>query len=412
MKSKTQQACDEFLKNPALTINEISNNLNCSGRTVKRGVRKAKQILRSNANQVKTQETSDTTEGSNRSIVTTSSDIRTLDDLIAFSKIDTDEWDVVKHTVNSWGSATNENFQVKAWLKKRGDEFSIKEYIDEFKDSALTHSPTSYIPISHIDKSNNAVEISIHDLHFGSLCWGPETGEGYDIKIAQRIYLDAVNYLAAATESFKPSEIILPVGSDFFNVNSMLNMTAHGTPQDEDCRWQKTYIYGRRMVVMAVDKLRNIAPVKVFIVPGNHDEERAFYLGDSLECWYKNCNNVTVDNTPGPRKYWKWGKCLLGLTHGKDEVKGTLPLIMADEVPELWVDSKFKEWHTGHLHHKAKKSYDYATEVRGVREKILGSLAATDSWHTKKGYSGLREAEAFVWNKDKGNIASFAYHPV
>lgn len=301
--------------------------------------------------------------------------------------------------------------RILTW-NKAVKEKSIPDYSEEFKQAVSLHKPYQYKPIFNNSQSGNAIEIAIHDLHFGSLCWGEETGENYDIKIAERIFLDAVNYLITVTKSFNPELYILPAGSDFFNVNSMLNTTVAGTYQDEDCRWQKTYIYGRKMMVKAIDMLRGIADVKVIMISGNHDAERAYYLGDSLECWYRECNNVEVNNSPKPRKYLQWGKCLLGLTHGKEEVKGTLPLLMATEEPKLWARTKYREFHTGHLHHKAMKSYDYGVENQGVREKIIGSLAATDSWHVKKGYSGLREAEAFIWNKEQGQVASFSYHPV
>lgn len=300
--------------------------------------------------------------------------------------------------------------KVVEWHKTTEDLSGI-DLAKEFKQAISTHKPYKYKPVYNYSTSGNAVEVAIHDLHFGSLCWGAETGENYDIKIAKKVFLDAINHFISATKHLKPELFILPTGSDFFNVNSKLNTTVAGTLQDEDCRYQKTFNFGLEMLVIAIDILRGIAPVHVPFIPGNHDEERAFYLGVALASWYRKCNNVTVDNAPTTRKYWQWGKCLLGLTHGSEEVKGTLPMIMATEQPQLWAKTKYREWHTGHLHHKANKSYDYGLENNGVRERIIGSLAAADSWHTKKGYSGLREAEAFIWNKNKGQIASFSYHP-
>ena len=297
------------------------------------------------------------------------------------------------------------------WDKIKPDEGNVEFLKKEFSDHAREHAPQYTPSIKNISNSGNAIEIDIHDLHFGSLCWGPETGQHYDIKIAQKIYLAAIEHLVSRIIPLEPEAILFPVGSDFFNVNSKLNMTVAGTAQDEDCRWQKTYVYGRRMVVQAVDMLRSIAPVHVPIIGGNHDEERAFYLGDSLSAWYRNCDNVTIDNSPTLRKYWKWGKCLIGLTHGSEEPKGTLPMIMANEVPKLWANTIYREWHIGHLHHASYKSYDYGSETQGVRERILSSLAATDSWHKKKGYSGLREATAFNWNKEHGQNAIFSWHP-
>jgi len=411
MKSKTQRACDIFLKNPALSIREMQDIIGCSDRTVKSGRKKAKQIMQKQADKTITEKFTDTVSGNERSFVTTSSDIRTLEELIEFANIDLDKWEIVKHTINSWGSGRNENFQVKVWLKKYIEEFSIKEYIAEFKEAAQQHVPQVYEPI-HINSENKniAIEIGVHDLHFGSLCWGEETGENYDIKIAEKVYLDAIKYFAAIAKSFNPKEILFPIGSDLFNVDNIQNATFNNTVQDEDSRYIKTYILARKMIVKAIDILINVCPVvRVPIIPGNHDTTRTLMLSDSLESWYRDCENVIIENSPMPRKYWKWGKCLLMLTHGASEVKGTLPMIFANEAAEHWGSTIYRHIHKGHLHHRASKSYDYGTENQGIREHILPSLAATDAWHKSKGYSGLRSASLFVWDKNKGNIAEFNY---
>lgn len=351
--------------------------------------------------------------GPNRNIVSTSSKIRTLEQLLKFCNVDEDKWYVKKHVVNSWGSEDNPCFQVKAWLSERtekdiGPQRFSEQQIKEMNEHAPVYEPVPYVK----QRKEHAGMTSIHDLHFGSHCWKPETGQSYDIKIAESVYMEAVYNLAAHLDQYRPSKIFFPVGSDFFNVNSKLNMTANGTFQDEDCRWQKTFIYGRRMVVRAVDVLRLIAPVHIPVVPGNHDEERAYYLGDSLLCWYRNAEDVTIDNSPITRKYLKWGANVLGLTHGNDEVKGTLPMIMMQEIPREWhLDARFFEWLTGHLHHQATKAYDYQTETNGVIERVLPSLAGTDSWHKKKGYSGMRSAEASLYHLEDGPVARFHYQP-
>ena len=408
--NKQGRVIDLYTKNPDLTCKDLQRMVGCSARTVKYArilARQNKDFGNSKAVNFK-----DEIESNKRSIVTTSAEIRTLAELLEFSNVDMEEWEIVKHTVNSWGSYKNENFQVKVWLRKRGgEELSIKEFADEFKEAIKNYSCKKYKPVKYSYDSGNAVELALHDLHFGSLCWGMETGQNYDIKIAERLFLDAVDYAIDITKSFNPDLFILPIGSDFFNVNSMLNQTVHGTPQDEDCRWQKTFVCARKMIVHAADRLKEIAPVKMFVIPGNHDEERAFYLGESLVSWYRLCDEININNDPTPRKYWAWGDGLLLMTHGKDEVKGQLPMIMATEEPFLWSRAKYREVHKGHLHSYGIKGQDLGTDNRGVKERLIGSLAAVDSWHKKKGYGSLRETNSFVWNKKKGVIADFPYHP-
>ena len=349
-------------------------------------------------------------EGPNLNIVSKSTDIRTLEQLLAYTRVDLSVWEVQKHTVNMWGSEANPNFQVKAWLKKRDDAVNIAEDIEALKADAKKYAPK--YPKQKYPKSEtgNLLEISLFDHHFGQLSWGDETRSShYDVKISERLAHEAVDYILS--NSPKPDKILLPIGNDFFNVNSMLNATVAGTPQSEDDRWKKTYKKGRELWVGIIEKCMQIAPVDVVIIPGNHDEERVYYLGDSLECWFNRCNDVEIDNRPANRKYYPWGDCLIGYTHGDKEAKGTLVNIMATEVPMLWSGAKYREWHKGHLHAAKETAFQILDEARGVREWIMPSLVAIDDWHSGKGYSALRETIACNWNKSKGKNQMIMYHP-
>ena len=59
------------------------------------------------------------------------------------------------------------------------------------------------------------------------------------------------------------------------------------------------------------------APVRVVVVPGNHDEESMLHMGDALEALYENTlTHVTVDNSRPLMKAYKYGECLLIFDHG------------------------------------------------------------------------------------------------
>jgi hypothetical protein len=354
-------------------------------------------------------------QGPNLNIVTQSSSIRTLDELLAYTGVDMGAWEVQRHVVNSWGSEANENFQVKAWLKLREDSLNEREAILALMEEAKKYSPKyPKIPKSQISKSGLLFELSMFDHHFGQLSWAEETrGQHYDVKIAEELALDAVRYELSRIKDVKPERILLPIGNDFFNVNSRDDTTVHGTRQAEDDRWQKTFVAGRRLWVKIIEMCLQIAPVDVIIILGNHDAERSFYLGDALECWFYNAPDVTVDNSPVLRKYYRWGKSLLGFTHGSEERKGKGVLInlMAVEKPQDWADTKYREWHKGHLHAASSLAFQVLDEDLGVRELVLPSLVALDDYHAGKGYSHLRETTGMLWDKEKGKIDTYAYHP-
>ena len=160
-------------------------------------------------------------------------------------------------------------------------------------------------------------------------------------------------------------------------------------------------------MVEAIDKCTTIAPVDVLVIPGNHDEERSFYMGEVLSAWYRSCPNVTVDNRAMKRKYYPYGVNLIGLTHGYYERLVNLSNIMPHEVPDLWAASKYREWHVRDKHHK-KDMHIITDEKIGMVIRILRSLSAPSTWAFDKGFIGsLRAGEGFMWHPSKGLIAQF-----
>jgi len=338
--------------------------------------------------------------------------IKTLDDLLKFSEIDLNIWKVEKVTTNTWGNSKYPCYQIKAWLKlKDATKIDIKQTCIKVIDSIKNYSPKSVIKRETL-KDSCMLEIALVDHHFGQMSWGKETGQSnYDIKIAEKLYHDATDYIINSTSMFNFDKILYIIGNDFFNVNNQINTTAGGTFQDEDCRWQKSFNIGVQIHIDTVEKLKQIADVHVINVPGNHDSERAFYLGSVLQGRFFNDKNVTIDNEPKERKYYKYGKNLLGLTHGYkikyDRLFGLMPV----EAKNLWSDCKYYEWHIGHVHHEEKKILNINTEESQIRLRTLPTLTATDAWHAKSGYLSIRETQAYIWHPEKGNISQFNYKP-
>jgi len=245
------------------------------------------------------------------------------------------------------------------------------------------------------------LEIATPDLHVGKLAHTAETGRRpYDVKIAIATFNRALEGLIERTKNYPISEILFVCGNDLFNSDNEDNTTTGGTAVDTDGRFFKTFRHTRKMIVTAIERLRQIAKVKVLMCPGNHDRQTAYHLGDSLECYFHADPMVEVDNTPAPRKYVEFGKCLIGVCHGDEGKVSDYASLMAAEVPEAWGRTKFREVHCGHFH-KLK-----VLEEHGVRTRLLSALTEADSWHCHQGYIGaIRQAEAFVWSKKEGLLS-------
>jgi len=368
-----------------------------------------------------TEEFEEDNRGNTNVLTSKSKRIVTLDDALKHFNVDLDVWAVDRYTVNNWEvGARDENkkirvtplMQVKVWLKKKVEtnddllKSEIKALIEEAKVFAPIYpvfKPQKFTDDRHL------LEIAIMDLHLGKLCWSPEVGENYDSAIAESLYMNAIRDLVQKTNGYPVEEIVLPTGNDFFHIDKQDNTTTKGTRQDVDSRWQRASRIARRMLIEAIDALSVIAPVVVPIIPGNHDNERAFYLGEVLDAWYHHNSRVTIDNEPKPRKYHHYGVNLIGYTHGNEEKIDTLPTIMMREKKDILKDVEFMEWHIGHVHKSKETKYIAGDTFNGVSVRVIPSLCAADAWHHKKGYvKGIRAAEAYIWHHDTGYVGHFS----
>ena len=187
-------------------------------------------------------------------------------------------------------------------------------------------------------------------------------------------------------------------------------MTAAGTMQSNDGRYQKAYQVTLGLLVGAIDRLRLVAPVDVISVPGNHDTLSAWTITETVKAWFRNAEDVNVDHSPMLRKYYRHGRCLVGLTHGDKERPDDLPMLMATERKEDWSQTRYREWFLGHFHKSAVKIKTVGDEFHGVRVRTLPSLCGTDAWHFGQGYTGnLRSAEMYYLHAERGLAGTTVY---
>jgi len=352
-------------------------------------------------------------ESGNRCEVTVKSlDVRTEDDALRVANIDTSIWYVDRCVVNSWevtlgdtatggmGPQTFTNWQVKLHLERKAPK-AIQDGIAEL----LTRLPVAKPQRKKVDASGHLMsEISIYDPHFGKLSWGEEVGEDYNLSIAARRMTDAFSDLLYRSGN-EVSEILIPVGGDYLHINDRTNSTPRsGNRLDVDSRLPKIFRAGASALINCIGMARKPGVmVRVKILPGNHDPDTVFYIGEVLSAYYRNCEDVEIDNSPKARKYYQWGVGMIGFSHGCDEKPTDLPLLMAGEAPEMWAATKHREFHVGHLHKKKTMHHVAGDSVGPVYVRVLPSICGPDYWHYAKGYTMSRKAaEAFVWHDRHG----------
>lgn len=374
-----------------------------------------------NAAAKKVQET-DEIAGDSRSISLPRTRIHTLEELVEYCKVDLDIWEVDRFICNKWeigikvdeGEAAHVEveplFQIKAFLKKRKAVQETKRIIERLWKSAEKHSPACYIhKPKKKSKTGNVVEHSIADIHHGALIWGSETGNAdWDLKKSIPVHKEAFTSLIRRTDNYEPDYALLVVGNDRQNADNRKGSTEAGTQQDNDGRYQKVFDASFDLAVWEIDTcLDRYGKVVVKIVPGNHDPLSAWHLGKALTVQYGKASEVEIDNSPNPKKYWEYGTNMILFAHGQNRPKGKLQnfgKIMAAERPSMWGRTRWRECHTGHVHH------EQAFEMEGARVRSLSSLRPPCTWSNEMNFTGsIRMAESFVWNFDLGLIGTAIY---
>ena len=268
------------------------------------------------------------------------------------------EWDLCNSKSSVWNTQRKDEqvitlYASKITVKPKKNVVSFDKIKSMFDEMVSTYN-RPIIKKREVCNNGKMLEIPIMDLHLGKLGFKEEVGEDYSSKIAEERFLHVIQDFINRVQGQKFEKIIFPVGQDFFNFSTISGSTIHGTPQDNDKKWQSMILHGQEILVKAIDMLSQIAPVEVFWVAGNHDTTFSFQVVCYLHAWFRNDENVSVSMDYKHRKYVEFGNCLIGYSHGEKEKK-RISGIMQVEAKEAWGRTMFHEWHLGHYHSEITK---------------------------------------------------------
>lgn len=293
-------------------------------------------------------------------------------------------------SVKFWQTQKGETrYSIVSKDKKKLDIEAVKKEISDFAASVSTDHGVKYYPQAIRTKDSVVYEISLPDLHYGKMT------ELSKDKL-ESLYLQTIKDLVVKAAGLNIERFLLPIGNDGMNSEGLRQSTTKGTPQYDSLGWKESFRGYWKLLVLAIDYLKNIAPVDVIVVSGNHDYERMYYAGDVLSGWYRNNPNVMINNNDDPRKYYEYGVNMIMFTHGDNEKAHDIPLIMATEKPEMFARAKHHEAHCGHFHK------EQVNEYRGIKVRFIPSICPNDEWHKKMGYAAKRTGQAYIWSKTRG----------
>ena len=302
------------------------------------------------------------------------------------------------------------------WLKTKqaslffkNPNFKIEELneIQKIKDECI-NEVKKYAPKYHAIETIKSTDthllvIDIADLHIGKLATAFETGEDYNSQIAVKRAKDGLQGILNKAKGFDIDKVLFVAGNDILHTDNTRRTTTGGTPQDTDGMWYDNFIMAKNLYIELLEKLLSFADVEVVYNPSNHDYTHGFFLMQLIEAHFsKSTINFNVDLKH--RKAFKYGKNLIGTTHGDGAKIENLPLLLATEFPILWSETKHRYIYSHHVHHKTSKDFI------GVTFETLRSPSGSDSWHHKNGYTGVpRAVEGYVHHKEFGQIARLTH---
>lgn len=429
--SKRNELNDYLLKNPidrnsADPYAEAAREFEIDRETVRNAWRRLrhKGLVEKNKDEDSVEDNVTSSKYGKEIKTTTPKQIRNEKDLAEVCNIDLEEWKIEEwecKRYNAW--IKNEANQIEkkplysiyAKLKKRKVDTDIQKQkeilLAEIKEHLSKEAPT--LELNDYVAEGLLLELALPDAHFGKLSWEDESGENYDLKIACERYKEAIANLLRKAPLESVERILLPIGNDMITIDSgsggRKGTTTAGTPQDYDSRFRKILSVVKDLLIQVIDTLVEIAPVDIVVVSGNHDYDAMFTIGMVLEAFYHNNPNVLINNEPTQRKYYQFHKTGIMWTHGNEEPHNQLGLIFATEKPELWAATKFREAQLGHFHKNKRTQYVSVDEEQGFQVNILPSLSGTDAWHNSKGYNSLKQAKAYLYDRDEGKVAEFTY---
>jgi hypothetical protein len=304
----------------------------------------------------------------------------------------------VKGTSTLYDDEGNPKIQ---WVKTEVDNEQRQRMMEEAIKAMCDDMPTikPVLLDRHLVINQDLMSIyPLGDPHIGMLAWAEETGQDWDLKISTEKMCGVFDRLVNASPPCAEA-VIVNLG-DFFHTDNMEGTTSRsGHSLDTDGRYAKMIQVGVKIIRQMIDSaLKRHGKVRVINAVGNHDDTGSLFLAVCLGNIYENEPRVTVDQTPAPFHYFRWGASFFGVHHGHTCKAANLPLVMATDQAKEWGDTEFRTWLTGHIHHDTRKEY------AGCDVESFRTLAAKDAYATWGGYRARQDSKAIVVHKSYGEV--------
>lgn len=295
---------------------------------------------------------------------------------------------------------------VLQWVKTSINHEALLEVMREAVEE-LKRDIRPAKPVALSSKSLDAELLSLYpltDIHFGMRAWGEETGENWDLAIAERTVLAAFSHLIASSPNSETG-FFLQLGDALHWDGTMPVTPTSNHVLDADQRLPKVVRAIIRVFRQCVAMLlRKHKKVVVLHAQGNHDLSSSVWLQEWFSVLYENEPRVQVIVSPNPYYAYTHGEILIGAHHGHKRHKPSdLISIFNDQFRELSGKTKRTYIHTGHLH----SDLETGGTVRVERHE---TLAARDAHAAHGGWLSTRSMKCITYNR-QAEIGRVMFYP-
>lgn len=295
---------------------------------------------------------------------------------------------------------------------------------EDFRDMMRSVIADSMVPVQLPKRpsapGNRLLVLDPADVHIGKLSVAAETGYAYDETVAAHRLIEGCRSLIERSASLGVNRVLFVIGNDISHIDTPRRTTTSGTPQDAT----GSIFSIARVAMRAYGEVVQTAlsaglDVDLTFCPSNHDWVSGWFIAQCLAARFQgNAGFRTSDYylSERHRKYYRFERNLIGVTHGDGAKEKDLESLMRTEARPHIGECPLLYWYIHHLHHKIKRAEGVRSMARekdhmdmtiikrgagaqegdNVQIEYVRSPSPPDGWHDRNGYLNRQAVEAFI----------------
>lgn len=287
------------------------------------------------------------------------------------------------------------------WLKTDVKLESYIRHITEAIDAHVEALPGREVapPVARDFSSDVIPWVQLGDAHIGMLAHVAEVGESFDLKIAKRELMAAIDQLVEEMPACDRA-VLNDLGDATHYENYSATTEASGHALDYDSRFPKMVdVYVDVMLYMVDRLLSKCKVLDVIINQGNHSRTNDIWMAKLIRRLYAGTGRVNVLPNESVFIGYRMGNTLV-MVHHSDKCKAyKLPAVMAKDFSADWGETEFHYIDVGHVHHRR-----VALDENGAVVESWNHLAANDKYAHDGGWRSSKSISVVLRSRTYGEI--------